>query len=134
MINSLNTNTNDTVHNFMDCNAMFFAPGQYLAKTFNMPEHRLEKSEYCEKYDAAGVIQKYSNDYLDMAPLTSAQLQSIALKETDINSAVVENLTPFITNGVTDDSWNAFVSLFDNMGVEEYIQMYQDALDTMDID
>ena len=79
-------------------------------------------------------MQKYSNDYLALAPLTSDQLQSNALLETDINNAVVENMATFVTEGVTDESWEKFVSLFDGMGVDEYVQMYQDAIDTMEIE
>ncbi len=129
--------TNDgsvEVKNYIDCNTMFFGPGKYLSEVFNMPEQRLEKTDYSLKYDAAGVIQKYSDDYLDMVPLTSEQLQTITLKETDIQNAVIESLTPFITDGVTDESWNAFVSKFDGMDIEGYVKMYQDALDTMTLD
>lgn len=131
------TVTNDgsaEVKNYIDCNTLFFAPGKYLSETFNMPEQRTEKTEYCETYDAAGIIQKYSNDYLDMAPLTSEQLQDSTLKETDINNAVVENIAAFVTSGVTDDSWNSFVSMFDGMGIADYVQMYQDAVDTMGLE
>ena len=131
------TVTNDgsaDVKNYIDCNTLFFAPGKYLSETFNMPLQRTEKTEYCQKYDEAGNIQKYSNDYLDMAPLTSQQLQDSTLKETDINNAVVENIAAFVTTGVTDDSWNSFVSMFDGMGVADYVQMYQDAIDTMDLE
>lgn len=131
------TVTNDgsaEVKNYIDCNTLFFAPGKYLSETFNMPEQRTEKTEYCEKYDTAGIIQKYSNDYLDMAPLTSEQLQDSSLKETDINNAVVENIAAFVTAGVTDDSWNSFVSMFDGMGIADYVQMYQDAVDTMGLE
>ena len=99
-----------------------------------MPLQRTEKTEYCQKYDEAGNIQKYSNDYLDMAPLTSEQLQESTLKETDINNAVVENIAAFVTGGVTDDNWNSFVSMFDGMGVADYVQMYQGAIDTMELE
>lgn len=131
------TVTNDgsaDVKNYIDCNTLFFGPGKYLSETFNMPEQRTEKTEYCQKYDEAGNIQKYSNDYLDMAPLTSEQLQESTLKETDINNAVVENIAAFVTGGVTDDNWNSFVSMFDGMGVADYVQMYQDAIDTMELE
>ena len=113
---------------------MFWAPGKYISDTFNMPEQRTEKTDYCLQSDEAGIIQKYSNDYLDMAPLTSEQLQSITLKETDINNAVVENIAGFVSGGVTDESWNSFVSLFDGMGVADYVKMYQDAIDTMELE
>lgn len=122
------------IRNYPDCNMMFFAPGKYLSDIFNMPEQRLEKTEYSLKSDESGIIQKYSNDYLDMAPLTSEQLQSSTLTETDINNAVVENIATFVVNGVTDDSWNSFVSMFDGMGVADYVQMYQEAVDRMDIE
>lgn len=132
-IDSINDGTVE-IRNYLDCNTMFFAPGKYISNTFNMPEQRVEKTEYSLKSDEAGIIQKYSNDYLDMAPLTSEQLQSSALTETDINNAVVENIANFVANGVTDDSWNSFVSMFDGMGVADYVQMYQDAIDQMDIE
>lgn len=132
-IDSLNDG-NVEIRNYLDCNALFFAPGKYISDTFNMPAQRIEKTEYCLQSDAAGIIQKYSNDYLNMAPLTSEQLQSITLKETDIKNAVVENIANFVANGVTDESWNSYVSIFDEMGVEDYLKIYQDALDSMDIE
>lgn len=132
-INTTNDGSMEVI-NFIDCNTMFWAPGKYISEVFNMPAQRIEKTDYSLAYDAAGVIQKYSDDYLDMAPLTSEQLQSSTLKETDINNAVIESLTPFITNGVTDDTWNAFVSKFDGMDIEGYVQMYQTAIDSMDLD
>lgn len=132
-IDSINDGTVE-VRNYLDCNTMFWAPGKYISDTFNMPEQRTEKTDYCLQSDEAGIIQKYSNDYLDMAPLTSEQLQSITLKETDINNAVVENIAGFVSGGVTDESWNSFVSLFDGMGVADYVKMYQDAIDTMELE
>lgn len=132
-IDTLNTGSVD-VKNYLDCNTLFFGPGKYISSVFNMPAQRVEKTEYCQEYEDAGIIQKYSNDYLKLAPLTSDQLQSNALLETDINNAVEENMATFVTEGVTDESWEKFVSMFDGMGVADYIQMYQDAIDTMELE
>lgn len=121
------------VKNFLDNNTLFFGPGKYVDETFEWPEQRIEKTEYCKEYEDAGMLQKYSNDYLGLAPLTSEQLQQNTLKETDIKNAVQENMATFITEGVTDESWNNFVSLFDGMDVAGYVSVYQDAIDTMDI-
>jgi len=99
-----------------------------------MSEQRIEKTEYCEEYEAKGILQKYSNMYLNLAPLTSEQLQSVTLKETDIDNAVWENVNRFIKDGVTDDSWDAFVETINGMNVDEYTKMYQDAIDTMDLE
>lgn len=131
-IDSINDGSVD-IKNYLDCNTMFFAPGQYISEVFNMSPQRIEKTEYCEQYEEAGVIQKYSNDYLDLAPLTSEQIQSSVLKETDIDNAVVEYAAKFIVSGVTDETWSEFVELFDGMNIEDYIKMYQSAVDTMDI-
>lgn len=133
-IDILNAGTVDVNKNYLDCNTLFFGPGKYLSNVFNMPPQRVEKTQYCQTYEEAGIMQKYSNNYLTLAPLTSDQLQSNALLETDINNAVVENMATFITEGVTDESWEKFVGMFDGMGVSDYIQIYQDAIDTMELD
>lgn len=119
--------------NYLDVNTLFYAPAKYISENYNMSYQRIEKTEYCEAYEAAGIIQKISNNYLKLVPLTSEQLQNSTLKETDIDNAVVENMANFVTNGVTDDSWNTFVKLFDDMGIADYINMYQNAIDRMDI-
>ena len=118
-IDSLNTGAVE-VRNYLDCNTMFFAPGEYISSTFNMPPQRIEKTTYCKDYDAAGHIQKYANDYLDMAPLTAEQVAESNLTETDINKTVWEGVSSFVADGVTDESWNEFVSKFETMGVTEY--------------
>ena len=118
---------------YLDCNTLFFAPPKYIAETFNMPSHRIEKTGYSQKYEEAGFIKKYSDDYLGMAPLTSEQRANNTLIETDIENAVKENMATFISEGVTDDSWNTFVKLFDDMKISDYVKVYQDAIDQMDL-
>lgn len=122
------------IKNFLDCNALFFGPGKFIDSVFEWPEQRVEKTQYCQTYDEAGIMQTYSNDYLDLAPLTSEQLKANSLKETDIENAVKENMATFITEGVTDDSWNKFVSMFDGMDIEGYLKVFQDAIDTMTLE
>lgn len=131
-INSLVTDTSGT-KDWLDCNTLFFAPAKYISETFNMSPQRTEKTEYCEEYEAAGLIQKYSNSYLDMAPLTSEQHSQITLMQTDIKNAVVENMAAFISEGITNESWETFMDLFESMNVSEYVQMYQEAIDQMDL-
>lgn len=132
-VNSLVTDTSGT-KDFLDCNSLFFGPSKYISESYNMAPQLVEKAEYCEKYDAAGIVQKYSNTNLKMAPLTSDQKARIALKETDIKNAVSENMAAFTVNGVTDESWAAFVKLFEDMDISGYLQTYQDAIDQMELD
>ena len=42
-------------------------------------------------------------------------------------------MAAFITQGVTDESWDAFMKLFEGMDVASYVKVYQDAIDQMDI-
>ncbi len=115
---------------YLDCNTLFFAPSNWVAKNVKMADQYEEKAGYSRIYEAAGIVQKNSNKLLTMLGLTSEQLQSATLIETDITNAVYENIVKFMTEGVTDDSWNAFVKMFDKMKVQEkYVQMYQDAAD-----
>lgn len=123
-----------TVHNQIDCNTQFFAPGAYISETYNLSPQRLEKIDYCERYDEAGVINTYSSQYFSMAGLTADVLSQFQLLETDINNAVNEAVADFVAHGVTDESWNSFVSKFDGMGVEDYIATYQEAIDKMDLE
>jgi putative aldouronate transport system substrate-binding protein len=123
----------EEIKDWLDCNTLFFAPAKYITSVFKMSPQRVEKTEYSDQYEAAGVMQKYSDDYLKLAPLTSEQIQNNSLTETDINNAVVEYAAKFITEGVTDESWDAFVKLFDDMGAADYIKTYQDAIDQLEI-
>lgn len=132
-IDSVNTGAVE-VKNYLDCNTLFFAPGEYISANFNMPAQRIEKTDYCKEYEAAGNIQKYSNNYIKMAPLTAEQLSGAGLTETVIDATVWEAVSDFIVDGVTDETWKTFVSKFDTMGVTEYVQMYQTAIDTMEIE
>ena len=132
-INSIVTDTSGT-KNCLDVNTLFFAPSNYISNTFNMSPQRIEKTTYCQAYEEAGFLQKYSNDYLTTAPLTAEEHATNSLIETDIKNAVEENMATFISEGVTDDSWNTFVKMFENMKVTEYVDMYQGAIDKMDLE
>lgn len=132
-VNTLITDTTG-VRDCFDCNTLFFAPGKYISGAFNMSPQRVEKTEYCQLYEEAGFIQKYSYSYLNMAPLTSEQHASLQLVETDIKNAVKESMAKFISEGVTDDSWNTYTKMFDGMDIDGYIKTYQDAIDQLDME
>ncbi len=42
MINVTNDNTAD-VKDYLDCNALFFAPGNYISSTYNLPSQGLRR-------------------------------------------------------------------------------------------
>ena len=120
-----------TVKNQIDCNTQFFAPGDYISENYNLSEQRLEKIDYCQMYDEAGVINTYSSQYFAMSGLTADVLADFSLIETDIDNAVSEAV---VAHGVTDDSWDSFVSKFDGMNIDQYVSTYQEAIDGMDLE
>ncbi|MBQ9324809.1 MAG: hypothetical protein IJ246_03455 [Clostridia bacterium] len=125
------TATELTVKHAIDCNTQFFAPGAYIDNVYNLSPARLEKIAYCQMYDEAGIINTYSSQYLNMCGLDADQLATFALLETDINNAVAEAAADFVAHGVTDDSWNTFVKRFSSMGVDEYVSIYQEAINRL---
>lgn len=115
---------------YLDCNTLFFAPSNWVAKNVKMAAQYEEKAGYSHIYEDAGIVQKYSNKLLTMMGLTAEQLQQITLIETDVNNAVYEHIVKFMTEGVTDKNWEEFVKIFDKMKIEEkYVKVYQDAAD-----
>ncbi|WP_455615849.1 extracellular solute-binding protein [Eisenbergiella sp.] len=116
----------------LNVNSLFYAPGTYYSSVYQMAPHRVEKMEYCQKYTEAGAMQKNSNDYLKLAPRTADEISRCTLLQTDIDNAVKENIANFITGGVTDDNWKNFTDMFDKLNVEDYVSIYQTALDKSD--
>ena len=67
--------------------------------------------------------------------LTSEQKAEKALVETDLDKAMNEYMSRFISDGVTDDNWNAFMDVLKGMNLQErYVKMYQEGLAKLDIE
>ena len=63
-----------TLRIIMDCNNFFCTRQITWSETFNMPCSVPKNGGTARVLtEAGGIIQEYSNDYLDMAPLTSEQ-------------------------------------------------------------
>lgn len=119
----------------LNVDTLMFMPSQYYYEHIYVAESsmRAERNVYCSQYREAGVFQKYSNQYFNLVRLTAEQEQQNTLLETDINNAVREFVASSIVEGVTDSKWNAFVSEIENMGISDYVKLYQDGIDALDI-
>ena len=71
-------------------------------------------------------VDVFPKNYLSFTDDESATL---AENYTDINKFVAESQASFITTGVTDDSWNAYVSAINGMGIDQVLAVYQAAFD-----
>ena len=108
----------------------YYCPGdEYFAKV-NMPSHRVEKTTYCEAYEAAGVVEINSQDLLHkLVTKTVDESTQIDLLFAEIDKFSTEAITNFIVKGVTDESWAAYEKTLKDLRIDEYIAIYQTAYD-----
>ncbi len=108
----------------------FFAPGDYYFGIYQMPPHRVERFNSSKDYEAAGVLEKYSMDYLRfLVKMDNEDSLEKTRLFNEIDKFMQENITNFITNGVTDSSWKTFQDTAKAIGVDKYIELYQKAYD-----
>lgn len=108
----------------------FFAPADYYSQIYELAPHRIEKANYCNDYIDNGVMEYKSYQYLiDLALLNSDEHLKVNKLYNEIEKYMTEALTNFVTRGVTDESWVIFNEELDNLGVDEYIALYQNSYD-----
>lgn len=127
-------NMTATEKTFLDVNTIYWVPSNYYNSAYDAPPAYAEKKEISDIYEENGLLQTYSNDYLDIAPLTSDQKAELTLIKTDLNKAVLESIPAFIQNGVTDQSWNDFLKTLEDIGISDYVKTYQEAFDKIGIE
>ena len=123
-----------TVKDYLSGNGLFFAPAVYKAETVAVSANAQERTDACDVYEEAGILQKYSNDYLKTVALQPAESERKTLIEADMTTAVKEYMAKAIMEGVTDANWNEFVAVMENIGAKEYVDMHQAALDTLNLE
>ena len=96
-------------------------------------EKDVEKKGYCDIYEDAGLLQKYSDLYFLWCDFSGEENDKKTEVEANLKNVMNEYMAAFITDGVTDDKWNEFQSVLDNIGMKDYIQMYQKAIDVLDV-
>ena len=105
---------------------LFYAPDQYSLDNLTQAPERIEKTNFCNIYEDAGLIQKYSNSYLRIARMSGEQSTEMSLMKTELDSAISEYTALFIKEGVTDANWNEFCDILKGIGSEKYLQIYRD--------
>lgn len=95
-----------------------------------MPPHRVERYESSKAYEAAGVLETNSFDYLyRLAKMSSDEAVEVSRLYNEIEKFMKESIANFITNGVTDSNWQTFLDTAKSVGVDRYIELYQKAYD-----
>ncbi len=108
----------------------FFAPASYYEQVYVPAPHRQEKSAYSALYEEAGVLENISYRLLNyVTPKTSAESARLTQLKTQLKTVIDGALVSFITGGVTDADWDAFLQDLQAAGAEEYTALYQTAYD-----
>jgi putative aldouronate transport system substrate-binding protein len=106
--------------------ALFFAPGDYYFKIYNMPPHRVERFESSKAYADAGVLEPNSYTILEsLIKPNNADSIELARIYTDLDKLMQESLADFIRSGVTQAKWDTFTRSLTNVGAPKYIQLLQ---------
>ena len=108
----------------------FFAPGDYYTSIYQMAPHRVERYEDSKWYAEENVLEYKSFQYLrDLSKMSNDDATEAADIYTELQKLVEESFSNFVRNGVTDESWNDFQAQAKAIGVERYIELYQNAYD-----
>ena len=108
----------------------FFAPGDYYSEIYQMAPHRQQRYDDSVSYAQAGVLEPKSYNYLNkLSKMTNENAEESAVIFTDLKACMKEAITDFILNGVTDDSYSAYLGKLSSIGYERYVELYQQAYD-----
>lgn len=127
----INVPENNGLYSFVPVTmGQFFAPGEYYTQIYQMAPHRVERYLDSEMYAAAGVLEHKSYQYVSkLSKMDNEDAVEAANIYTELKKFMEESVTDFIKNGVTDESYNTFVETAKAIGVERYIELYQNAYD-----
>jgi putative aldouronate transport system substrate-binding protein len=70
-----------------------------------------------------------ANDAYPPVMLSNEELEQVSFVQTDINTLVKEKFATWIVNGNVDAEWDSYLSQLDSLGVDEVVNVYQQAHD-----
>ncbi len=120
--------TNEEIN--ADCpgpGGLFFLTSDVIKEKYSLSDLHLEKYPYCEQYDKYLCAQ--SPDLIDRGRLSQEDRDTRSRMKTDIDKFVDENTIRFISEGVTDSSWNTYLDTLNSIGLEEYLALCQKSYD-----
>ncbi len=110
----------------MNCAFKFRSP-EIIEKTV-IASGNVERLGYTKIQNEQGFVQSYSNSLMKCAIISAEDSARLALSLVDIKKAVKEFVSNGIVNGVTDESWDAFMKDCESLNVQDYIDTYNAAM------
>lgn len=109
---------------------IYYLPAYYYNTVFQQPDYRQERIDYCNAYSDLGYIEKYPVAYArNLAPMDAEDAATIERTYANVKALYDQAIADMIMNGVTDEKWESFLNNMQNAGAEDYIGVYQKALD-----
>ena len=90
------------------------------------PDDAQYRLDWIKDYYTDDMHNKYVYPRVFMSSEDTEKLSAI---QTDLVSYLNSSKAEFIRDGITDESWNAYLEQVESYGVEEYLQIYQKYLD-----
>jgi putative aldouronate transport system substrate-binding protein len=110
---------------------LFFAPGDFYSRIYQMPPHRVERYQSSQDYLKAGVLEPGSYTILEeLLKPSNADAIELSRLYNEIDKLMQESLADFIRSGLTAAKWTTFQNSCKNVGVERYIQLLQKYYDS----
>lgn len=106
---------------------LFFLTSDVIREKYMLSDLQLEKYPYCDQYEP--FLCEQSPDLIGRGRLSQEDRDINSRLKTDINKFVDESTIRFISEGVTDSSWNTYLETLDTIGIEEFISLNQKSYD-----
>lgn len=120
--------TNEEIN--ADCpgpGGLFFLTSDIIQEKYELSSLHLEKYPYCEQYEP--YLCEQSPDLISRGRLSQEDRDAKSRLKTDIDKFVDESTIQFISQGVTDSSWNTYLDTLQSMGLDEYLELNQKSYD-----
>ncbi len=120
------TNLDTIIHDYGPGNDGTFAVMEDVIQNLELNANLTERRELDAFYAQYNVPTEmmYPNVFF-----TEEEIEEISILQTDIDSYVLQKYAQWIVDGGADAEWDAFQKQLKTMGVDRYIQIYQDACD-----
>lgn len=120
--------TNEEIN--ADCpgpGGLFFLTSDVIKEKYTFSSFHLEKYPYCEQYEP--YLCEQSPDLISRGRLSQEDRDTSSRLKTDIDKFVDENTIRFISEGVTDSTWDNYLETLQSIGLEEYVSLSQKSYD-----
>ena len=99
---------------------------EYYGKYVTCPDDAQYRLDWIKDYYTDDMHCKYVYPRVFMSSEDTEKLSTI---QTDLVSYLNSSKAEFIRDGITDDSWNAYINQVDSYGLDQYLEIYQKYFD-----